>query len=298
MSIIEKALEKTALEKNTDTSQVSGVMVKAHEYFDGQSDSVVHEKIRDKDVGLLNYDVEVNFRLLEEKGMLLPDVAQSQISEEYRIIKRPLVVNAFGEGSHGINNSNLILVTSSLPGEGKTFTAVNLALSIATERDKTVLLVDADVEKPTITSQIFNIHGREGLTNLLLDSDLSFSDVLLRTSIPNLSILPAGKRHKHSTELLASEKMVEMTAEMSRRYSDRIIIFDSPPLMVATQASVLAAHVGQVVLVIETERTPQFIVKEAVSKLAACDVVACVLNKTKKGFGLNYYAYYGYYGRQ
>lgn len=303
MSIIEKALEKTALEKTSGkpldrepTDEAPKHQDQAPNLQDQTSDFQHQGQVSVGDEAAVTYDVKIDLQVLEERGMLIPESTQSLISDEYRVIKRPLIINAFGEASRGITNSNLILVTSSLPGEGKTFTAVNLALSIATERDKTVLLVDADVEKPTV-SKLFNIHRETGLTDILLDSNAISSDMFLRTSIPNLSILPAGKRHKHSTELLASESMKRLTTEMSKRYGDRIIIFDSPPLMVATQGSVLASHVGQVVMVIETDVTPQYVVKEAVSKLESCDVVGCVLNKTKKGFGFNYYAYYGYYGR-
>jgi protein-tyrosine kinase len=244
--------------------------------------------------------VQINWAYLEEKGMLLPDKAHTQMAEEYRLIKRPLLMNAFPEEENGIENANLILVTSSVPGEGKTFTAVNLALSIAMERDKTVLLVDGDVAKPSI-SKLLGIESEIGLIDLLERKDLPFSDVLLRTDVPNLTVLPAGKQHRHSTEILASDATKRLARELSERYADRIVIFDSPPLLAAAQGSVLASLVGQVVLVIESEVTPQHVVQEAIAKLNACDVIGCVLNKTKKGFGFSYYGYgygYGHYGQQ
>lgn len=294
MSIIEKALEKRASGRSLDHSAASKEAIEPAETRE-LTDATIKRPVFDIATAQDHVDLEIDFEMLESKGMLIPDVV-NQISEEYRIIKRPLLMNAFGNLISDIKNSNLILVTSSLPGEGKTFTAVNLALSIATERDKTVLLVDADVAKPTI-SKMFGAESKAGLLDLLATPSTKFSDALLRTSIPNLSLLPAGKRHRHSTELLASESMIKLSVEMSERYSDRLIILDSPPLMVATQGGVLANHVGQVVMVIESEVTPHGIVKEAVEKLESCDIVGCVLNKTKKGFGLNYYAYYGYYGR-
>lgn len=241
--------------------------------------------------------IQVNVDRLKELGMLAPDAAHGQLAEEFRIIKRPILANAFGQGAQEIQNANLILVTSSLPGEGKTFTAVNLALSIAAERDKTVLLVDADVVKPT-TSKLMGVGDRAGLIDIL-ERKVTMQDVLLRTDIPSkdtpkLTVLPAGRRHPHATELLASEEMQRLAQDMSRRYPDRVIVFDSPPLLATTQASVLATHVGQVLLVVEAEATPQYIVKEAVDMLAGCQTVGCVLNKTNQGFGLGYYAYYGY----
>lgn len=248
----------------------------------------------------------IDWPMLKERGMLVPELATTQMAEEYRVIKRPLLMNAFPEEDNGIERANLILVTSSVPGEGKTFTAVNLALSIAMERGRTVLLIDADVAKPSIAG-ILGINAELGLTDLLKDKSLSFSDVAIKTDIPNFTLMPAGKQDRHSTELLASGAMRDLANELSARYPDRIVIFDSPPLLAATQGAVLANVVGQVVLVVEADSTPQYIVQESISKLGGCEVVGCVLNKTKKGFGFNYYGYfygygygygYGYYGQQ
>jgi len=281
VSIIEKALEKESAAK---AKPVAGTV---DEPATPPSAPVLKESpSSDKP------QVRVDVAALKEQGMLSPDAAEGRLAEEYRVIKRPLLVNAFGKEGEAIQNANLILVTSSLPGEGKTFTAINLALSIAAERDKTVLLVDADVVKPAASS-LFGVKDRIGLIDIL-EREATVADALLRTDIPKLTLLPSGRRHPHATELLASEEMARLAQEMSRRYPDRVILFDSPPLLATTQASVLATHVGQVVLVVEAESTPQYIVKEAVEMLADCEVVGCVLNKTKQGFGLGYYAYYGY----
>ncbi|SMF94730.1 exopolysaccharide/PEP-CTERM locus tyrosine autokinase [Methylomagnum ishizawai] len=245
----------------------------------------------------------VDWVSLKARGMLVPEMATTALAEEYRVIKRPLLMNAFPEEDNGIERANLILVTSSVPGEGKTFTAMNLALSIAMERDKNVLLIDGDVAKPSIAG-LFGIPVETGLTDLLKDKSLRFSDVAVKTDIPNFTLLPAGKQDRHSTELLASDAMKKLVRELSERYPDRIVIFDSPPLLAATQGAVLARLVGQIVLVIEADSTPQYVVQESIAKLEGCDVVGCVLNKTKKGFGFNYYGYfygygygYGFYGQ-
>lgn len=242
--------------------------------------------------------VAINWENLAKEGFIDSNNAKSQLAEEFRVIKRPLVNNAQGAESGGISRSNLILICSSLPGEGKTFVSINLALSIANERDKKVLLIDADVEQPSV-SQRLGIKQSTGLIEYLEDDKVTFSDILLKTDLPNLSIIPAGKRHKYSTELLSSQRMYLFAEEVSKRYKDRIVIFDSPPLLVATQAQILAELVGQVVLVIAAEVTPQTVVAESVSKLANCDVVMTLLNKTRKeldiyGYGYNYG--YGKYG--
>ena len=300
MSIIEKALDKAIGNSLRIGVQPQAWNLPPEQVPTGSASipvTVPTESRQDRLQKALNIDWSV----LQAKGMLVPAMAHSQMAEEYRLIKRPLLINAFPDADNGLERANLILVTSSVPGEGKTFTALNLALSIAMEREKTVLLVDADVGKPSI-STLLGIGERAGLIDLLEGKALRLPDILIRTDIPNLSILPAGGRHQHSTELLASLTMKRLANELSKRYPDRIVIFDSPPLLAATQAGVLAGLVGQVVLVIESEMTPQYIVQEAISKLELCKSVGCVLNKTKKGFGFTYYGYgyghgYGDYGQ-
>lgn len=289
MSIIEKALDK-AIERS-QLADVKSEQVSSR--AGNESTAPAPDEIKAPEAkGKKNYAID--WSILQAKGMLVREMARSQMAEEYRLIKRPLLMNAFPDGDNGIERANLILITSSVPGEGKTFTAVNLALSIAMEREKTVLLVDADVAKPSI-SKLLGIGEHAGLIDLLEGKNVRVQDVMLRTDIPNLSILPAGRLHQHSTELLASDAMKRLTKELSQRYPDRVVIFDSPPLLAASQGAVLAGLVGQVVLVIESEMTPQYIVQEAIAKLESCKVVGTVLNKTKTGFGFTYYGYgYGY----
>ena len=218
-----------------------------------------------------------------------------QLTEEFRYIKRPLILNAEGKGPALIDHGNLVMVTSSIAGEGKTFTALNLALSIASERGKTVLLVDADVAKPTISVNL-GVRERPGLIELLTDESLRVQDVLLRTEISNLTILPGGGRHRHATELLASESMRRLADEISSRYSDRIVVFDSPPLLLTSEAQVLAALMGQIVLVVEESRTSHQVLQRALGRIDKNHIVGLVLNKSHQRIGGGYYGGYGYYG--
>lgn len=299
MSIIENALKKAnqnglILDKNKDFPEKPP--------FDSDQDISKYESSSNlkANTASSNSDnlVTINWRLLSEEGYLDQNNTNSQLAEEFRVIKRPLVNNIQGAQVNGLDRPNLILICSSLPSEGKTFVSINLALSIANELDKNVLLIDADVGKPSISKKL-GIKQSPGLIEYLENDQLTFSDILLKTDLPNLSVIPAGKRHKLSTELLSSQRMYLFAEEVSRRYSDRIVIFDSPPLLVATQAQVLAELVGQVVLVIAAEETPQSVVNESVAKLANSDVVMTLLNKTKKEFDLYGYGYgygYGKYG--
>jgi protein-tyrosine kinase len=239
----------------------------------------------------------INLARLHRMGVVAPDAEKSQIAEEFRIIKRPLIANAFGQGTARVKNGNMIMITSSLPGEGKSFCAINLAISMAMEMDRTVLLVDADVAKPRVPEYL-GIHADKGLLDVLQDPNLKLSDVLIKTDIAKLTILPAGRTYKRATELLASEAMNRLVEDIGNRYPDRIILFDSPPLLATSEASVLATHMGQIVMVVEAERTSQEAVREALSHIQSCEVVGMLLNKTTPTPGADYYyGYYGSYGR-
>ncbi len=235
----------------------------------------------------------INLARLHRMGVVSPDAEKSQIAEEFRIIKRPLIANAFGQGAARVKNGNMIMITSSLPGEGKSFCAINLAISMAMEMDRTVLLIDADVAKPRVPEYL-GIHADLGLLDVLQDKNLQLSDVMIKTDIAKLTILPAGRTYKRATELLASEAMTRMVEDIGNRYPDRIILFDSPPLLATSEASVLATHMGQIVMVVEAERTSQEAVREALSHIQSCEVVNMLLNKATPTPGADYY--YGYYG--
>lgn len=242
--------------------------------------------------------VQIDLAQLATKGIITPDAPRSQVADEFRVIKRPLLTNALGKGAEPVKNGNLIMVTSALPGEGKSFTAVNLAMSIAMEMDNTVLLVDADVSRPSILN-ILGLPPANGLMDVLRDKSIDFGSVMIKTDINKLSVVPAGTSNLHATELLASDSMVKLLNEIATRYSDRIIIFDSPPLLVTTEARVLASHMGQVVVVAEAQRTSHAAVKQAVALIESCPVVLMVLNKSSGSPGGAYYGQqysYGSYG--
>ena len=231
---------------------------------------------------------------LRDLHMLVPGSDLSrEILDDYRRVKRPLVSNAVGKNKSMVERGNLILVTSSLPGEGKTYTSVNLALSIAQEMDTTVLLVDCDVAKHGV-SRVLGIEKTRGLVDVLVDKDVTVGDVMMQTDIPALSVMSAGKQHDYVTELLASERMASLVNEIASRYSDRVIIFDGPPLLPTPQTQVLAGLVGQVVFVIEAGKTPQILVEEALELIPEDQATGIVLNKNEGLSGRGGY-YYGYY---
>ncbi len=233
------------------------------------------------------------FDQLRQAGVLTPDAKRSQLAEEYRLIKRPLLLNVDKKGADIAENPNLIMVTSALPGEGKTFTAINLAMSIAMEQDRTVLLVDGDVAKPAASKRL-GITFEQGLIDLLENDRLSIADVLVKTNIENMRVIPAGKHHDRATELLASERMLAIMEELSSRYPDRIVIFDSPPLLLTTESAVLSEMMGQIVVVVAAEQTVQQAVIEALTRLGQDKIKGLVLNKYRPSFGSRYGSGYGY----
>ncbi|MYM35025.1 AAA family ATPase [Duganella sp. FT94W] len=236
--------------------------------------------------------VEINLARLHQLGMVTQDGGRTAVAEDFRIIKRPLLRNARGgEDATAIRHGNLIVVTSALPGEGKTYCAVNLAMSIAMEMDITVLLVDADVARPSVL-KVLGLPHEPGLMDILLRDKTELADVILRTNVPTLSILPAGRANKHATELLASRSMSRLLTEIAERYADRVVIFDSPPLLMTTEASVLAAQMGQIVMVVESERTSQHAVKQALRRLEQCPNISLLYNKSTAFPGSQYYGYY------
>ena len=235
---------------------------------------------------------KIDFARLEAAGFITPAQPDSQLLHEFRVIKRPLIQHALAKGGAHPANANLIMVTSSLPGEGKTFVALNLAMSIAMEVDSTVLLVDADVASPSIPS-VLGIPPTKGLMDLLTDPQLALGDILLKTNVDRLAMLQAGKPQRGASELLASAAMTRLLNEISTRYPDRIVVFDSPPLLATTESRILASHMGQVLVVVEAERTTQAVLESALATVDGCPVVAAMLNKAPESHSGSYYTSYG-----
>jgi len=229
--------------------------------------------------------VELDLARMRDQGMVTAAAGRTRLLEDFRVIKRPLLQRAFNERAPGDKPGNLIMITSSLPGEGKTYCAVNLAMSIAMELDHTVLLIDADVARPSVLRTL-GLPEHRGLMDLLVDDKLDMADVMLRTNVDTLSILPAGTSTPRATELLASSTMTNLVHEIANRYPDRIVIFDSPPLLLTSESRVLASHMGQIVMVVEAQTTTQHAVKEALHQLEGYPNVNLIYNKTREFPGI------------
>lgn len=236
-------------------------------------------------------EVALDLRKMSRANLLVPGDPRSQLEEEFRIIKRPLLENVRGQTAVRPHRANLIMVTSATPGEGKTQTSINLAVSIAMELDHTVLLVEADVLRPSLLDRM-GIQAPKGLLDVLTHPEMDLADVLLKTNIPKLTLMPAGTASSRSTELLASSAMDELLEELASKYSDRVIIFDTPPLLSTTESRVLSTHMGQVLMVVEAGRTPISTVQQAFATVESHPVVLSMLNKYRGPKGKNTYGYY------
>lgn len=236
-------------------------------------------------------EVMLDLRKMSRANLLVPGEPRSQLEEEFRIVKRPLLENVRGQTAVRPHRANLIMVTSANPGEGKTQTAINLGVSIAMELDHTVLLVEADVLRPTLLDRM-GVQAQKGLLDVLTHRELDLADVLLKTNIPKLTLLPAGTASSRSTELLASTAMDELLEELASKYSDRVIIFDTPPLLSTTESRVLSTHMGQVVMVVEAGKTAISSVQQAFATVESHPVVLGMLNKYRGPKGKNTYGYY------
>jgi protein-tyrosine kinase len=318
MSIIEKAVnalgKTTGRKKSKDDSVVdaapkSGTVQRAEESpeTDTSAASAAHKGEQSTAVvspppsSGTGEMVKIPFKELRELGMLTPAIPRSAIAEEYRTIKRPLLINIAGDSvTPPILHGNLIMVTSALEGDGKTFSSICLALSIAMERDKHVLFVDADTAKAEAGRMLGVPSTSPGLIDVLENKDASAAEFTLPTNVEKLRILPAGGVHAHANELLASERMQQLMLELSDEDPNRVIVFDSPPLLLTTEAAVLASFMGQIVFVVSADMTPQVAVAQAIEHIGEEKMVGMVLNRARRRINPYYYTYgygagaYGY----
>ncbi len=277
MSIIDKAMKKLQDNKGDSVAKRITPKIKTTKY---KEKAKRHSRNECK--------LHIDRKQLISAGLSISaDDGSLTVDNAFRRIKRPILANAFGKESALVENGNIVMICSSLPGEGKTFNAINLSMSIAIELDKTVLLVDADLPRRNTTS-LFGLEDEAGLTDVLVGEN-ELADVIVSTDFPDFKILPAGTKHHHGTELLASDKMHNLITELASRYQDRIIIFDTPPLLITSEAQVLAGLAGQIVLVVEADRTLKHDVEDAVEMLDSSKPIGLVLNKTQTNSGSDYY---------
>jgi exopolysaccharide/PEP-CTERM locus tyrosine autokinase len=232
---------------------------------------------------------------LRDSNFIDPDGPVTGLSEEFRIVKRQLLLAARGgKGLEAVDRGERILICSAHPNEGKTFCAINLALSMASEKDNRVLLVDADFAKPSVLARL-GIPSSPGLMDALADPNVDVEDYVIATDIPGLSILPAGAQTNQDTEYLAASRAGAVLDQLTSHDPARIVIFDSPPALAASPASVLALQVGQTVVVVHADVTTDSALRDALSLLSGCEHIQLMLNRAKfSPTGRKFGNYYGY----
>jgi exopolysaccharide/PEP-CTERM locus tyrosine autokinase len=240
--------------------------------------------------------VRIDLARLAACGYVTPEVPHSRVAAEFRMIKRTLLANAAADRNPAIAAGNRIMVTSSVPGEGKTFAAVNLAMSIAMELDHKVLLVDADVARPTVP-ELLGVPAGPGLLDKLAKPGADVRDFIVRTNVDKLEFMTSGSPRPHATEMLSSEAMSALVEELGARHPERVVLFDSPPLLATTEAAALARHMGQIVFVVAAGSTMAADVRRALPMIESCPVRLLMLNKlSPRGHDLQGYGYTSGYG--
>jgi receptor protein-tyrosine kinase len=222
----------------------------------------------------------IDIAVLERAGMIDWSKGRSRVSEEFRIIQTQVMRTAFAPESTGQGLANLIMVTSARPGEGKSFASLNLALSIARQRDHAVLLVDTDSKDQSLGRSL-GLVDVPGLLDLALDPRLNADDLIVPTGFEKLTLLPIGTKPETSPELFATRQMSRLIRDLGRRYADRIVILDAAPCLSSSDPSTLAPIVGQILIVVEAERTQRAELEAALDLIQACPAISLLLNKVQ-----------------
>ncbi|HLT90041.1 MAG TPA: protein tyrosine kinase [Woeseiaceae bacterium] len=251
-----------------------------------------------KELAAGNPPVRIDVDALREEHLIVPQEDWQLLSSQLREIKRPLLGHAFGKRATKIEDGNFVMITSALAGEGKTFISLNLALSITHERDHAVLLIDNDVLKPRLT-QAFDATERVGLLDYLENPELELGSIVYPTSVQGLYFVPAGEPRMNSTELLSGSRMDGLVDQLRYQADGQVVLFDAPPVLETTEAKVVGALVGQIVLVVRADKTPQSAVVTALSVLGSAKPVNLLLNQmssrslqSRYAYGLVYREYY------
>ncbi|HMN42960.1 MAG TPA: hypothetical protein PKE27_00165 [Povalibacter sp.] len=294
MSLVERALKKLQESRAITDAKSHQTSVPAARIINAQpSGSVVIRGMpTPENLPVPRRTLHIDRDILRDMQLLAPVDCERAIASQYQQVKRPLISSAQGKSGASIPSAHLIMLTSALPGEGKTFTSINLSLSMALEKDVEILLVDADVAKPHV-SRLFGLYEEPGLLDLLVDSSLHAESLILPTDVPGLSMLSAGKPMNTATELLASERMTQVVTQLGK--PGRIVLFDSPPLLLSTESRALVHHIGQVVLVVRADVTPQRAVLDAIDIIGTDKPVSLILNQANTPPSSGYYGY-GSYG--
>jgi protein-tyrosine kinase len=293
MSLVEQTIAR--LKKQQTKGQRAAAPNPSHADRSPHRTAAVVVNDRFEETTSLAAAITIDNGALRARGYFPEQDRDRHFADQYRRIKRPLIDKALA-GEPPIGVARVIMVTSALPGDGKTFTSINLALSMALERDVSVLLVDSDVAKRHVSS-IFGLQAHRGLLDSLVDDNVEAESLIVPTTTRGISILPAGTPTVGTTELLSSARMRKIVGNLCARNPRRIVLLDSPPLLITNEGSALVKIASQVVLVVRAERTPRQAVQAAVAMLDPQQTGGIVLNQVHGTANEGYYGY-GSYGSE
>jgi protein-tyrosine kinase len=293
MSVVERALKKLhssgATDRATSREAIARVTTTGAQRAHSSGSPVIVEARDPRDRRFIEFDLGA----LSRAGLY--SAGNNRLSDQYRMIKRPILKKAANRGAAEGELASIIMVASALPGEGKTFTSVNLSLSLASEKDWSALLVDADCRNPQL-SRLLGVANEPGLIDFLRDPNLALNSLIMSTNVDGLSVLPLGQVDEQAAELLASSRMAVLCQTLANLNRHQIVVFDSSPLLMTAESPILSNQVGQVAVVIDANSTPRHAVLEAIEKLDQNKAIGLVLNRASDQGESVAYGSYGAYG--
>lgn len=295
VSIIEKAFEKARQAGGLPTRSTPSTPVKHPETSRPATTETQRAAMASVPFMSAAKTLHIDLARATQRGLLPPEDMSKRMREEFRRIKWPLLDVALRRSPSQLEHPNLIMITSSLPGEGKTFCSFNLALSMAREQDCTILLIDGDMAKPKLTSSL-DLSDKPGLSEYLSGQNLLLQDIVYRTNLDRIYFLPSGAATSSGPELMAGLRMQQLINELSQLPNGFIVLFDSPPLLATSDARVLSRLVGQTALVVKADSTSRDAVKEAIGLVNKSTALGVVLTQNSGAFGSQYYGEYYSYG--
>ena len=244
----------------------------------------------------VNESQPLDFSLWDDRINMVSS-GEAQASEAFRVLRSRILFPQDGKVK-----PKSIMIISSAPSEGKSFVSVNLAIAIARGLDQHALLVDCDLRYPSLAKLLGKDRdGIQGLTEYL-EEEVNVRDLILKTSIDKLSLLPSGAIPDNPAELLSSIKMSQLVKELAERYADRFVIFDSPPYQVASESSVMTQNVDGVVIVVGYGKSNRNKIKTMIEEIGEEKIFGIVFNGMKESYlktklldpyGGDYAYYYG-----
>ena len=289
LNLIQRAMQRTALSR-TAVPVDNGALKKANgqpkiasaaQKEANNVPSQPHWKAEPAQIAREAELVHFDYAKLRSSRIVTPDNTNSATYNEFRSLKRKLIPMTRDRES-GTMTSNVVMVTSALPREGKTFTVMNLAICLAAERNSNVILVDGDVVRGSI-SDYFHGENQDGLVDLLTEKRQRIADLLHPCAdLPGLHVLFAGSRHQAASELLASHRMANICSSLSKHFEQSIVLFDTPPVLATSETPAIAAHAHHLIMLVASGQSGRHQVVAALEEVSRCPSISLLFNRSSQ----------------